>query len=195
MVIADIKKTAARMAELRASGHFKEREAVKAAIAATKAPAKKRAPRPRSQREDKHHKQVLALLNQEYTRAGFTGTFSILENADRSLTVYAELNGKRCFVQMQDCTYQPKPRAPCYTRARPSLEMIDTHDFFVNIINIWSNPVIDVYIIPTADARRLIFPNSLPLTERKKGKVVNFPYPAYELSKFEKFRHAWALLT
>lgn len=183
------------MAELRTSGHFERREAEKTAVAATKTLAKKREPRPRSQKETRHHEQVLALLNQEYAKAGFTGTFSILENTDRSLTVYAELNGKRCFVQMQDCTYQPKPRAPCYTRARPSLEMIDTHDFFVNIINIWSNPAIDIYIIPTADARRLIFPNSLPPAERKKGKVVNFPYPANELSKFEKFRHAWTLLT
>lgn len=184
-----IPETAARMAALRASGHFEKIEVEKAAIVPTRARPKK-ATKPRSPKEISHHDQVLALLNQEYAKAGFVGTFSAIENADRSLTVYAELNGKRCFVQMQDCTYQPKPGAPCYSRARPSLEMIDTHDVFINIINIPGRQI-DVYLIPTADARRLIFPNSVSLMESKKGKVVAFPYPSNENWKFEKYRHDW----
>lgn len=186
----DIKETAARMAQLRASGHFEKREAEKAVAIR---PRPKRVKRPRSQSEITHHEQVLGLLNQEYAKAGFVGTFSVLENADRSLTVYAELNGKRCFVQMQDCTYQPKPRSPCYSRARPSLEMVDTHDVFINIINIRGRPI-DIYIIPTTDARKLFFPNGLSLAESKRGKVITFPYPANELSKFEKYRHDWTPL-
>ena len=177
--------TAARFIELRRNGYFRRHGAKEAEVPV--AAVGKKPVRAKTSTEKALQQEVLSILDCEFKKARHTGTFTVRNDTASSLTIYAEINGKSCFIQMQDCTYQPKPSSPDCCRARPSFEMVSTHDVFINI----KDRAIDIYIIPTAEAKNLIFPNAVERSERRKGKITPFPYPASENSKFEPFRFRW----